>query len=322
MSTGFLYVLINPTIPGLAKIGKTTRDPSIRVAELSSATGVASPFILAFQQPVTDCDSAEIWVHNELTLKGYRHADNREFFNAALHEIIPILSQAATLLFENNSVKIDEVESEPNSEYLADKLYELACQYENGTNNILINKVKALDFYEQAAALGHILACSEAAWRYEHGPDLDGGPKRDKEKALSYLNKAVQLGSWTSEAEIAGLFARAEQPTAAQEHWSIFFLSACKKIEEIDSYLDNTPETYRQTLADIGLYGWKYCEAVALNELKDCVSDSMLLIAAPYIRTYIDKYISRFTNHPNARLARDMTNRLQAARNHLDSVKE
>jgi hypothetical protein len=84
MAAGFLYVLINPSMPGLAKVGKTERNPTERVGELSSATGVPSRFILAFQQPVADCDFAELWVHRELERGGYRLTSGREFFNAPL----------------------------------------------------------------------------------------------------------------------------------------------------------------------------------------------------------------------------------------------
>jgi hypothetical protein len=70
MSIGFLYILSNPTIPGLCKIGKTTRDASLRVSELSGATGVASPFVLLYQQPVADADAAEAWAHRTMAARG------------------------------------------------------------------------------------------------------------------------------------------------------------------------------------------------------------------------------------------------------------
>ena len=38
-----LYVLNNPAVEGLVKIGKTTRDVSLRLADLYS-TGVPLPF--------------------------------------------------------------------------------------------------------------------------------------------------------------------------------------------------------------------------------------------------------------------------------------
>ena len=37
---GYVYILSNPGMPGLLKIGMTRFDPTRRVQELSSATGV------------------------------------------------------------------------------------------------------------------------------------------------------------------------------------------------------------------------------------------------------------------------------------------
>ena len=48
MAAGYIYALINPSLEGLVKIGKTTRDPTDRVRELSSSTAAPTPFVLAF----------------------------------------------------------------------------------------------------------------------------------------------------------------------------------------------------------------------------------------------------------------------------------
>jgi len=45
------------------------RLPSERVAELSGVTGVATPFIVAFEQFFTDCDAAERFVNRSPRLK-------------------------------------------------------------------------------------------------------------------------------------------------------------------------------------------------------------------------------------------------------------
>ncbi len=58
--SGYIYILINPSMVGLVKIGKTTRDHKDRVNELSSATGVPTPFILIYQEYFDDCSTAEI----------------------------------------------------------------------------------------------------------------------------------------------------------------------------------------------------------------------------------------------------------------------
>jgi hypothetical protein len=90
MSSGYIYVLVNSSMPGLVKVGKTTRDPTMRVAELSGATGVATPFILAFKKFVDDCSTAEFQVHQALEARGHRVSAGREFFRAEEDEVISI----------------------------------------------------------------------------------------------------------------------------------------------------------------------------------------------------------------------------------------
>lgn len=80
---GFLYVAVNPSIEGVVKVGLTRRLPTERMAELSSASGIPTPFVLVFHVPVPDVISAERTVHQELERQGLRVASNREFFRCA-----------------------------------------------------------------------------------------------------------------------------------------------------------------------------------------------------------------------------------------------
>lgn len=91
---GFVYALINPSLPGLVKVGKTSRDVQSRALELSSATGVPTPFIVAFEQFFSDCTQAEDFVHQYLADRGFRVASNREFFDAPLNEVVRAISLA------------------------------------------------------------------------------------------------------------------------------------------------------------------------------------------------------------------------------------
>jgi hypothetical protein len=43
--SGFVYLLSNPSMPGLLKIGYTERDVTERAAEISAATGVPEPYL-------------------------------------------------------------------------------------------------------------------------------------------------------------------------------------------------------------------------------------------------------------------------------------
>lgn len=78
-SSGFVYVMKNKSMPGIYKIGMTTNSPEARAKELSSATGVPSPFtvLAAFhsQNPRVD----EKLVHR--VFSKFRMSNSREFFS-------------------------------------------------------------------------------------------------------------------------------------------------------------------------------------------------------------------------------------------------
>lgn len=225
MTTGFLYILINPAMPGLAKVGKTTRTPQERLLELSSATGVPSPFILAYQQPVANCHAAEAWVHSELERRGHRLSDSREFFSAPLHEVVAVLAASKSIDDEDArprpSIAADDVESE-HSAALAEELSGLADSYRDGTNDVLVDLRRSLEFYEQAAKLGDGYSCEQAAKILR-----SGGPaiKPDPGKALAYLKRALALDqatNWTTASEIAELYSEQNQPVSALPYWKLF----------------------------------------------------------------------------------------------------
>lgn len=74
---GFVYVLINESMPNLVKVGMTTRSVEQRMSELYQ-TGVPTPFDLYAEYLCPDCAAVEIAVHEALS--GCRVSDAREFF--------------------------------------------------------------------------------------------------------------------------------------------------------------------------------------------------------------------------------------------------
>lgn len=92
MADQYLYILSNPSMPGLIKVGKTTTHPDQRMAELHS-TGVPTPFELECSFAVPDCHESERKAHN--ALRAYRVANNREFFRlsvkSAIEKIIEVI---------------------------------------------------------------------------------------------------------------------------------------------------------------------------------------------------------------------------------------
>lgn len=90
-SPGYVYVLVNSSMPGLVKVGLTERDAQGRAAELSGTTGVPTPFVVAFEQYFTDCQAAEKSIHAELERRGVRVAPNREFFSCTANEVVRLI---------------------------------------------------------------------------------------------------------------------------------------------------------------------------------------------------------------------------------------
>lgn len=94
---GYLYVLINPSMMNLVKVGMTTRDVQKRCNELNSATGVATPFIVGFSEEVSDAPKAEKLVHDLLQSRGTRANPNREFFEISLNEAVKAINEITKL---------------------------------------------------------------------------------------------------------------------------------------------------------------------------------------------------------------------------------
>tara|TARA_Y100001978_G_C23636453_1_gene406085 strand:+ start:124 stop:735 length:612 start_codon:yes stop_codon:yes gene_type:complete len=92
MSEGTVYVLTNPAMPGMVKIGKTTRDVSLRLIDLYS-TGVPLPFECEYAALVKDVDKTEKAFHN--AFEQSRVNPRREFFNINPKQAINVLELMA-----------------------------------------------------------------------------------------------------------------------------------------------------------------------------------------------------------------------------------
>ena len=107
----------------LIKIGKTSREPEERAKELSSATGVPTPFIVAYDAHFHDCTQAENYIHKKLEEQGYRLSNNREFFHAPLKEVISVILDAQKVLKSDQQVNSheDDERSQSNDRTLEDE---------------------------------------------------------------------------------------------------------------------------------------------------------------------------------------------------------
>jgi hypothetical protein len=108
---GYVYVMVNASIQGKVKIGMTMRDPNERVKELSSATGIASTFILVFYEEFHHPAKAEKKIHELLEVQGFRENLNREFFEISTKMAIDTILQVKSEDLDNgneDNVFLDE----------------------------------------------------------------------------------------------------------------------------------------------------------------------------------------------------------------------
>lgn len=84
----YIYILTNPSMPNLIKVGKTKKHPLQRIKELNS-TGVPKPFKLQMSLIVEDCSAAERQAHE--ILAKYRVNKRREFFKISVKKAIEML---------------------------------------------------------------------------------------------------------------------------------------------------------------------------------------------------------------------------------------
>ena len=78
MKYGFVYLLSNPCMEGIFKVGCSERSPHARVDELSYSTSVPLPFQVVCYIEAENCQWLEGQMHR--WLGAFRLNDRREFF--------------------------------------------------------------------------------------------------------------------------------------------------------------------------------------------------------------------------------------------------
>jgi len=106
---GIVYVLSNPAMPDLVKIGMTNRDNvDARLKELFT-TSVPVPFECEFACKVTDCARVEKAIH--IAFNPYKIHAQREFFKINPEQVIAILK-----LLDRTSDITKEITEEINND--------------------------------------------------------------------------------------------------------------------------------------------------------------------------------------------------------------
>ena len=87
---GWVYVLLNKSMPGLLKIGFSTKDPALRVRELGG-TGLPHDFEIAYDALVESPRDLEQLVHKRLI----EYHEAKEFFRIDLEFAVDAIREVA-----------------------------------------------------------------------------------------------------------------------------------------------------------------------------------------------------------------------------------
>ena len=142
MEYGIVYLLTNPVMPGLVKIGMTTqKEIEQRMKELYT-TGVPLPFECQFACKVKKSDCAKIEKALHTAFGPQRINANREFFRIQVEQAKAILE-----LFHHEDITIDVSEEIENDLTPEDMAASFKAQIHR----------PALNFYEMGMQKGDIL---------------------------------------------------------------------------------------------------------------------------------------------------------------------
>jgi hypothetical protein len=144
-SSQIVYVLTNPAMPGLVKIGKTTQiEVEERMKQLYS-TGVPVPFDCAFACQVKDANEVERALH--FAFGGSRINPNREFFKIEPERVVSILKL----------LKVDEITTQFERSLESD----LPSVDIQSANNLRAARRPRINYHELGIPNGSVLISTE-----------------------------------------------------------------------------------------------------------------------------------------------------------------
>lgn len=234
-NTGYIYILVNPSLEGLVKIGKTTRDPAGRAKELSAATGVPTPFVVVYEAFVKDCDEAEQYVHALLEQMSYRVAENREFFRVPVPEAVRAMIQAESIYGVEVSISSDESNIELQEERLEpwEEIMNKAWDYLQGLNGEFQDVNESLKCYIQAKKLGNVHANFFIGMILN---DTDNTGLYDRGRALEYFKQGATGGDISCYIQMASIFAKDNHRENWLKCWDAVFESDAYFVDGIDGH--------------------------------------------------------------------------------------
>lgn len=198
---GWVYIISNKAIPGVIKVGYSTKDPSLRAAELG--TGAPVPYQVEYEALVDNPRQIEKLAHEMLAFVNA----GKEWFECdvgiALKAIKTICADKQTYFERYGSEGADSTVSKMEKVELSKKNpsilktapktndnYELANQYDSGVGQKK-NLKEAFRLFLEAAQEGYELAQLKTGMCYLKGRGIE----KNEEKALHFFKLAASSGN-------------------------------------------------------------------------------------------------------------------------------
>lgn len=89
----WVYILSNPTLSGMLKIGFTKNKPTERVKQINAGTGVPVDFNVEWAYPCFNAHDLEKEIHQHLQNKGLRVNNKKEFFYITLDQAKEVIKE-------------------------------------------------------------------------------------------------------------------------------------------------------------------------------------------------------------------------------------
>jgi TPR repeat protein len=189
---GWVYVITNPAMPNILKIGFSTKDPQLRAQEFYH-TNSPHPFIVEYDVLVESPRNFEQLIHKELSHLN----EGKEWFRCSVSEAVSAIREIIgnEIILENlkhnNDIVVDRINI--NIEYAKrgdpDAQCSLGNAYYNGYG-ISQDSVQALYWYQKAAEQGNV----DAQYNLGNAYFNDSCTNRDYKKAFYWYKKAAENG--------------------------------------------------------------------------------------------------------------------------------
>jgi hypothetical protein len=159
-TSGFVYLLSNPSMPNIVKIGSTERTIKERISELSSVTSLPTPFVVEYYLLVEDPICFEKNIHEEL--KEYRVNEKREFFQISVEEVIKKLHK---LRSDSLVLEIQEWDEETVDDFYSEVEWHLSKNRLGKTIDEIEKKLKQLPEVAVVSMLEKLFKEKPEIWR-------------------------------------------------------------------------------------------------------------------------------------------------------------